>query len=186
MSNLEKLTQTPPAIPPIGYSPEALQWYAVHTMARHEKRVASQFLEKEILTFLPLFQEVHQWSDRLSKVDMPLFSCYAFVRIVPTAENRLKVLRTSGVIGFVGAKGQGTSIRDEEIESLKTAMREKIPCISHPFINIGKRVRILGGCLDGIEGILERHGTDQSLIVSVELLQRSVSIRVNGYNIELI
>ena len=186
MSNLQKLIPTPPAIPPIGYSPEALQWYAVHTMARHEKRVAGQFLEKAIFTFLPLFQEVHQWSDRLSKVDMPLFSCYAFVRIVPTAENRVNVLRTPGVIGFVGAKGQGTAIRDEEIESLRTAIREKIPYISHPFINVGKRVRILGGCLHGIEGILERHGADQSLIVSVELLQRSVSIRVDGYDIQLI
>lgn len=186
MSDLQRAFQATPPIPPIGLSPAESKWFAVHTMARHEKRVASQFLEKQIFTFLPLFQQVHQWSDRQSKVDLPLFSCYAFVRIVPTAENRVKVLQTPGVIGFVGAKGLGTSIRDEEMESLRTATREKIPLVAHSFINVGKRVRILGGCLDGIEGILERHGADQSLIVSVELLQRSVSIRANGYNIEVI
>jgi len=153
MSGFQKHLQSTPATPPIGFEPEESKWYAVHTMARHEKRVVAQFLEKKVFTFLPLLQQVHRWSDRQSKVEIPLFSCYAFVRIVPTAENRVKVVRTPGVLGFVGDKGLGTSIRDEEIESLQTAMREKIPCLAHSFINAGKRVRILGGCLDGIEGI---------------------------------
>jgi transcription antitermination factor NusG len=155
-------------------------------MSRHEKRVAFQLLSKKIFTFLPLLQQVHRWSDRQSKVEVPLFSCYAFVRIVPTAESCVKVLQTPGVVGFVGAKGQGTSIPNEEIESLRTAMREKIPCVAHPFIKNGKRVRIRGGSLDGMEGILERQGADQSLVVSVELLQRSISIQVSGYDIEVI
>jgi transcription antitermination factor NusG len=54
----------------------------------------------------------------------------------------------------------------------------------HPFIRIGQRVRVRGGSLNGIEGILLRQGKDQSLIVSVELLQRSVAIRVEGYEVE--
>jgi transcription antitermination factor NusG len=186
MSGLQKLFQCPPATPPIGFTTEESKWYAVHTMARHEKRVAMQFLEKKVFAFLPLLEQVHRWSDRQSKVEVPLFSCYVFVRIEPSAENRMKVVRTPGVLGFAGAKGQGTSIRNDEIESLRTAIREKVPCHAHHFIKIGQRVRILGGCLDGIEGILEKQGEDQTLIVSVELLQRSVSIRVNGYDVELI
>jgi transcription antitermination factor NusG len=186
VSGLQKHFQSTSVNPPIGFSPEDSNWYAVHTMARHEKRVATQFLEKEVLTFLPLLQQVHRWSDRQSKVEVPLFSCYAFVRIVPTVENRLKVVRTPGVIGFVGNERQGTSIPDDEIESLRTAMREKIPCLPHHFVETGRRVRIRGGCLNGIEGILERQGADQRLVVSVELLRRSVSIRVEGYEIEMI
>jgi transcription antitermination factor NusG len=65
------------------------------------------------------------------------------------------------------------------------ALREKIPCAVHPFIRVGQRVRVRGGSLDGMEGILLRQGKDESLIVSVELLQRSVAIRVNGYNVDL-
>jgi transcription antitermination factor NusG len=170
----------------IAIVPERAKWYAVHTIARHEKRVAEQLQEKRIFTFLPVLQQIHRWSDRLRKVDVPLFSCYAFVRIAPNGQNRLDVLQTKGVLGFVGSKGQGTSIADEEIEGLRTAMREKIPCVPHPFIESGKRVRIRGGCLDAIEGILERQGPDQSLVVSIELLRRSVSIRVDGYDIEAI
>ena len=167
-------------------APGEARWFAVHTMARHEKRVAAQLQEKRILTFLPVLQQIRRWSDRLSKVDVPLFSCYAFVCIAPSAQNRVEVLQTKGVLGFVGSKGLGTSIRDEEIESLRAAMREKIPCVPHHFIESGRRVRIRGGCLDAIEGILEWQGPDQTLVVSIELLRRSVSIRVNGYDIEAI
>ena len=186
MSNLAIYARTIAVTPLMSVAPEQAQWYAVHTMARHEKRVAAQFEEKRIFTFLPMLQQLHRWSDRTCKVDVPLFSCYAFVRIAPTAQNRVEVLRTKGVLGFVGGKGQGTSIREEEIESLRTAMKEKIHCVPHPFIENGKRVRIRGGCLDAIEGILERQGSDQSLVVSIELLRRSISIRVNGYDIEAI
>jgi transcription antitermination factor NusG len=186
MSGLQNHTLSMTATHPSGFPSEESKWYAVQTVARHEKRVATQFEGKQIFTFLPLLPQVRKWSDRQKLIDMPLFSCYTFVRIVPTAENCVNVLRTPGVLGFVGNKGQGTPIRNEEIETLRTTMREKIPCQSHPFIKVGNRVRIVGGCLDGIEGILKRHGADQSLIVSVELLQRSVSIRVDGYRVELV
>ncbi len=154
-------------------------------MARHEKRIAAQFEEKSVCTFLPLLHQVHTWSDRRKVVEIPMFSCYAFVHMVQTVEERLKVLRTPGVLGFVGSERQGTPIPDEQIESLRKAISEKLPCLPHPFISVGKRVRICGGSLNGVEGILMRQGADQSLIISVELLQRSVSIRVEGYDIEL-
>ena len=160
-------------------------WYAIHTVARHEKCVAQQLQEKGVFTFLPLMHVIRQWSDRRAKVEVPLFSCYAFVHTVRTAEERLKVLRTPGVLGFVGSERIGTPIPDEEIENLQTAIREKIPLAVHPFLTAGKRVRIRGGSLDGMEGILVGQAGDKRLVVSVELLQRSVAIRVEGYDVEL-
>jgi transcription antitermination factor NusG len=186
VSNLEAHFESAVAVPRLSLAPEESKWYAVHAMARHEKRVAAQFEEKRVCTFLPLLRQIHRWSDRRSVVEVPMFSCYAFVRIIQTANERLKVLRTPGVLGFVGSERQGTAIPDVQIESLRTAISEKIPCLPHPFISTGQRVRIRGGSLNGIEGILVRKGYDQSLVVSVELLQRSVSIRVEGYDIELV
>jgi transcription antitermination factor NusG len=185
MSNVQIYPQGSLAIPPIALAPDGSSWYAIQTMARHEKRVNSQLQEKGIFTFLPLLQEVHQWSDRRRKVEVPLFNCYTFVRVVPTVENRVKVLSTSGALSFVGNERLGTPIPDEEIGSLRTAIREKIPYALHPYVSVGKRVRIRGGSLDGVEGILVGQGADQSLVVSVELLHRSVSIRVDGYDVEL-
>jgi transcription antitermination factor NusG len=172
-------------VPALYFEPEESHWYAIHTMARHEKWIAQQLQEKRVFTFLPLLQQIHRWSDRQNKVEVPLFSCYAFVRIARTAENRLKVLRIPGVLGFVGSERQGTPIPDEQIESLRKAISENIPCFPHPFMRAGRRVRIRGGSLDGVEGILVRQGRDQSLVVSVELLHRSVAIRVEGYEIDL-
>lgn len=119
-------------------------------------------------------------------VEVPMFGCYAFVRIAQTTDERLRILRTPGVLSFVGSERQGTPIPDEQIESLRTAIREKIPCFPHPFVSVGMRVRIRGGSLDGVEGILVGQGGGQSLVVSVELLHRSMSIRVDGYDIELV
>ena len=180
--HLESITQ----LPPLNSAPQESSWYAVHTMARHEKRVAAQFEEKRVCTFLPLLGQIHRWSDRRVKVEVPMFGCYAFVRIGQTVEERLKVLRTPGVLGFVGSERQGTPIPEEQIESLRIAINGKIPCFPHAFISAGRRVRIRGGSLDGVEGILVRQGGDQSLILSVELLKRSVAIRVEGYDIELV
>ena len=165
-------------------APEESSWYAVHTLARHEKRVSAKLQDARICTFLPLIQELHRWSDRRVAVETPLFGCYAFVRIAQKPEERLKVLRTSGVLGFVGSERQGTPIPDEQIESLRTAIDKKIPFHPHAFLSAGQRVRICGGSLDGVQGILVRHAGDQSLVVSVELLHRSVAIRVEGYAVE--
>jgi transcription antitermination factor NusG len=173
-----------PHLPELDMVPESAQWYAVHTKARHEKRVAERFEEKRVTTFLPLLTRIHKWSDRLTKVQVPMFSCYAFVRVNQSAEQRLKVLRTPGVLGFVGSEGQGTPIPDEEIESLQTAIHENLPCLPHPFLTTGSRVRIRGGSLDGMQGILVGHAGEATLVVSVELLRRSVSIRVEGYDVE--
>src|ERR1700680_5287194 len=162
--NLESTSQ----VPPLAFSQEESSWYAVHTLARHEKRVAAQFEEMRVRTFLPLLHQVHRWSDRRSVVEIPMFSCYAFVRVVQDVEERLKVLRTPGVLGFVGSERQGTPIPDEQIESLRKAISKNIPCLAHPFISAGKRVRIRGGSLDGVEGILMLQGRDQRLVISVE------------------
>src|ERR1700681_1636786 len=117
--------------PALSLVPEDSNWYAIHTRPRHEKWIARQLQEKKVFTFLPLLQQIHQWSDRRSKVEVPLFSCYAFVRIAQTSEARLKVLRTPGVLSFVGSERQGTPIPDDQVENLRTVIREKILCALH-------------------------------------------------------
>ena len=143
-----------------------------------------QLEEKGLTTFLPLVTEVHRWSDRRKVVELPLFSCYAFVHMAASAEARLDVLQTRGVIGFVGIHGVGIPIPDKEIEDIKTLLARDAPCTPYPFLKLGKRVRIRGGCFDGVEGILVGKNRDRSLVVSIELIQRSVAVRIDGYDVE--
>ena len=159
-------------------------WFAVQTKARHEKRVAAELEEKGVSAFLPLFTEVHQWSDRKREVQLPLFANYVFVRIGEDRETRVAVLETNGVFRFTGNRGVGTPIPDEQIEAIQAIVQNNIPFVPYPFMGVGKKVRIRGGSLEGLQGVILSINGDQSLIVSVESIQRSIAIRIAGYQVE--
>ena len=159
-------------------------WFAVQTRPRHEKKVDSELREKGIRSFLPLHRERRRWSDRYQWVELPMFSQYLFVNLLPTPESRLRVLQTAGIVQFVGATGCGTPISNEQIESLHAIVSHRISAAPHEFLRVGERVRIRGGALDGIEGILSGIRNDKSLVVSVDLIQKSVAIRIDGFEVE--
>lgn len=159
-------------------------WYAVHTRARHEKSVVQRLQERGVTTFLPLMSEVRRWSDRKKVVEVPLFGCYVFARIAPTNPDRLRVLQLDGVLSLVGKRGEGTPIPEGQIDSVRLLLDERIPWGSHPFLKIGQRVRIRSGALDGMEGILVARNGDRTLVISVDAIQRSLAVRVEGYDVE--
>jgi transcription antitermination factor NusG len=165
-------------------SPEVESWYGLQTRPRHEKIVARRLEERGVTTFLPLITEVHRWSDRKKSVEMPLFSTYVFAKFVPNRNERLRVLRVDGVFGLVGARGEGTPIPNEQIDSVRTLMKEQLPWSSYPFLKIGQRVRLCSGALEGLEGILISRNGDQALVISVDAIQRSLAVRVEGYQVE--
>jgi len=163
---------------------EPAQWYALRTRSRHEKMVADQLHQQGIENFLPLVKRTRQWSDRVKEIELPLFSGYTFVRVVLSSPDRLRVLQTHGVAGLVGTRGAGMAIPEAQIESLKTVIGTEVHFEERPFLQIGQRVRIQGGALDGIEGILAAHKGDRTLVISVEPIHRSLSICVEGYRVE--
>jgi len=175
------LPSTSPAIPS-----EELFWYAVQTRSRQERKVATQLVEKQITAFLPLLKEVHRWSDRRKTVEQPLFPGYVFVRLPKQVETRISVVRTSGVVRFVGIQGNAIPIPDKEIDDIQTLLSTDIPFGLFPFLHAGQKVRIRGGYLDGVEGILTKKNADQSVVVSIALIQRSLAIRVTGFDLETI
>ena len=163
-----------------------MEWYAIQTRSRHEKMVVQQLQNQGIITFLPLSSQVREWSDRQKVVEFPLFPGYAFVQLVYGPDERLRVLRTEGVVNFVGPGGQGIAIPAKQIEHIQTLLASKVPFENYPFLKAGQRVRIRGGALNGTEGILVRQDADRMLVISVELIQRSLSIRLQGYEVEVV
>lgn len=164
--------------------PEEPSWFAVQTRPRHEKKVSQGLKEKGIHSFLPFRREKRQWSDRQQWVEFPLFSQYVFVQIPVTQESRVNVLRTSGVLRFAGMPGCGTPVPDEQIENLRVITEQRIPLAPHEFVKVGDKVRIRGGALNGVEGILAAVKNDKSFVVSVDLIQKSVAIRIDGFEVE--
>lgn len=161
-------------------------WFALETRARHEKKVLALLEAKGVETFLPLLAQLHRWSDRKKLVRVPLFPGYLFVRHDGTAEARRRALETRGLVGFVGNGGKGLPIPDKQIQDIQTVLASHAPCALFPFLRAGQRVRIRGGCLDGIEGILVARNEDRSLVISVEPILQSVAIRIEGYEIEVL
>jgi len=159
-------------------------WFAIQTRPRYEKKVAVALQEKGVNTFLPLSSATHQWSDRRRLVQLPLFSGYVFVRISLSLGARVSVLQTNGVVSFVGVRNMGIPIPDCEIEALQSVLEGGTAFEPYPHLNIGQRVRICGGCLDGVEGVLVAVNGERSLIVSVNLIQRSIAMRIDGYKVE--
>jgi len=159
-------------------------WYAVQTRPRFEKKVHSTLLNKGLDVFLPLSKQARRWSDRRVQIEVPLFPCYLFARIVPLPVNRISVLRASGVIAFVGMHGQGIPIPDSQIENLQILAATNVTTCEYPYLKLGQRVRIRGGCLEGVEGVLLAREGDSKIVVSVDAIQRSLAISMNGYDIE--
>jgi transcription termination/antitermination protein NusG len=164
---------------------ETANWYAVQTRARNEKAISERLQEQGLTTFLPLVTEVRRWSDRKKKVELPLFSCYVFVKLVAANnEERMRVYRTNGVFRIVSMHGEAIPIPDEQIDALRAVVTQQVPWSAHPFLKIGQRVRIRSGSLQGVEGVLLSNNGDRTLILSVDAIQRSLAVRVEGYEVE--
>ncbi len=182
MATLIQSWDDPQLLPAAAQSEES--WYAVQTRARHEKMVEYRLQERGVTTFLPLMTEVHRWSDRKKLVQVPLFGCYVFAKIAATNVERLRLLRVEGVLNLLGSGKEGTPIPDNEIESVRILLEQRLPWSSHPFLKIGQRVRIRSGALEGMEGVLVSRNGDRTLVISVEAIHRSLAVRVEGYEVE--
>lgn len=173
------------AMLPLRTEPEEEVWFAVQTRYRFEKRVAEQLAGKGIGVFLPLRKENRDWSDRKKVIMVPLFPGYAFVRSDRSVVRRLLVLQTGGVMGFVSFAGTAAIVPPKQIEHLQLLLAEDVPFTLSPFVEMGQRVRIRGGCLHGVEGLLTQRDKGK-LVISIESIQRSLAIEIQGHELELI
>jgi transcription antitermination factor NusG len=160
------------------------RWYAAYTCANHEKRVAEQLKGRAVEHFLPLYKSVRRWKDRHVRLELPLFPGYVFVRL--PLRDRLGVLQVPSVARLVTFNGVPAALPEEEIESLREALASQLRAEPHPFLKVGRRVRIITGPLAGHEGILlRRRGRDrQRVVLSIDLIHRSVSVDLDASDIE--
>lgn len=160
---------------------DELRWYAVYTCARHEKAIARQFEQRGVMHFLPLYQEIHRWNNRSARVSLPLFPGYVFVRT--STRNRYEPLQVPGVLHYVGTGAIQCPIPDEEIEVLRRLLISGKDVGPHPYLRIGRSVRIASGPLEGLCGIIERTKSGRRFVVSVEMIKRSIAIELDGFQI---
>jgi transcription antitermination factor NusG len=157
-------------------------WYALYTCPRHEKRVAEQIEQRRISCFLPLYRSVRRWKDRRKELELALFPGYVFVRVA--LHDRLRVLQLPSAVRFVSFNGHPVPLPEAEIESLRRGLDGRARMAPHPYLQVGRRVRVSNGPMAGLEGILRRRKEGVRLVVSIEMLMRAVAVEVDEADVE--
>jgi len=169
-----------PAVAP--KAPGSEQWYALYTCPRHEKRVAEQIERRSFSCFLPLYRSVRRWKDRRKELDLALFPGYVFVRMA--LANRLRVLQLPGVVRLVSFHGQPAALPTEEIEALQNRLSRGPKIEPHPYLRAGRRVQVRSGPMQGLEGIIVRTKDRCRVVLSIDLIMRSVAVEVDEADLE--
>jgi transcription antitermination factor NusG len=166
------------------YGPPAQQghWYALVVQPKHEKAVDEYLRRRGLAALCPTYQARKSWSDRIKVVDLPLFAGYVFSCF--SYAQRIVALSTAGVRAIVGFGPTPQPIPDAEIAALQSIRIAGLPMRPWPYLRVGQRVQVVKGCLAGLEGILAREKDLFRVVVSVEMLMRSVAIEVERDSIE--
>lgn len=158
------------------------EWYALWTRSHCEQLVCDQLTAKGFEIFLPT---IDVWSRRAGvrrRIPVPMFSGYLFLRHTIDKRSYTEVRKARGLVGILGERWDRlAAVPSQEIEAIQTVLRTRAAVLPHAYLREGQRVRITRGPLAGVEGILVRQNPPQGLVVlSVELLQRSVAVEVDS------
>jgi transcription antitermination factor NusG len=161
---------------------EISDWWALYTRHQHEKTVAEVLSAKGFEVFLPLYESIRCWKDRNKKLTLPLFPCYVFVR--GGLNRRLQVVTTPGVHMILFNGENVATIPEVEIDTIRKAVEGPFRVEPHPFLKCGERVRVIRGSLQGVEGVLVRKKNLYRLVLSVDMMAKSVAIEIDATDVE--
>ena len=160
------------------------RWYALHTKSRHEKFVEVELRKKGIKTFLPLRKVKRHWSDRLKEIEEPLFSGYLFVQT--PLRNRLEVLKTRGSVRLLGFNSLPTPVSEKDLKAVRHFIEQEIAIDPYPYLAEGNRVYTRSGRFKGVEGFIVRKDKQMRLVISLDLLMQSISVKLDEALVEKI
>jgi transcription antitermination factor NusG len=156
-------------------------WYAGYTASRHEKRVAERFAQRGVEHFLPLYETIHRWNNGRHRVQLPLFPGYIFVRIA--LQDRLRVIEVPGFVRLVGFNSLPHPLPEADINRMKEALNKGVLAEPYPYLTVGTRVEIRNGPMQGMTGILLRRQNRCRVVISVDLIMRSMAVEVEAADV---
>ena len=181
-----QLAQSEPSAPGLqqaaGYTEAA--WYPLQTRYQCERKVDAALRDRGFESFAPMQQVARRWSDRTRMVATPLFPGYMFVRMVADPALLSTVARLPGLVRFVTCGHELVAVTDAEMTNVRAVAANDTEYEPGPFPAVGERVRILGGCLEGIEGVLIGQTNREDIVISVSSIQQSLKVSLGNYQIE--
>jgi len=161
--------------------PNEMLWYAGYTASRHEKRVAEHFAQRGVEHFLPLYETIHRWNNGRHRVQLPLFPSYIFVHIA--LRDRMRVIEVPGFVRLVGFNSLPCPLPEVDINRMKEALNKGVVAEPYPYLTVGRRVEVRNGPLQGMTGILLRRQNKCRVVISVDLIMRSMAVEVEAADV---
>ncbi len=159
-------------------------WFALQVVPRHEKSVDRILEHKGCDHFLPICSVRRKWSDRVKIVAEPLFPGYVFCR---SQRNLMPIIRgVPGIMRIVAFGGIPHPIPDKEIEALQQIVHSQREYSSIPYLNIGQKVQVISGPLAGISGIITQFKNRDRLVISLDVIMKSVSVELGQLEVALV
>jgi transcription antitermination factor NusG len=173
-------------MPDIPDSNFGARWHVLWTRSHCEQLVHDQLATNHFEVFMPKFNAWARRAGNRSLSGTPLFPGYLFLRHALDKESYLEVRKARGLVTILGERwDRPATLPDSEIEAIRRLAGAKVPTVAHPYLKEGARIRITRGALAGIEGILLKLRMNRGLLVlSVNLLQRSVAVEVDCTTVE--
>ena len=163
---------------------EQPRWYALYTRSRCEKQIAAHLEQQGVEFFLPLYSSMRRWKDRRVELQLPLFPSYVFVNLL--LRRRLDVLNVPGAVRFVAFGGRPAVLPESDLLRLRSGLDMGLGAQPHPYLKVGRRVRLRSGPLSGMEGVLVRRKCRFRLVISIDLIMRSIIVEVDTADIEAV
>ena len=164
-----------------------MPWYAIHTRSRHEDQVFIGLTQKSYHAFLPKLEVWSKRKDRRKRIHIPMFPGYLFVELLSLGnDTKLDVLKTFGVVRILG-KPRGSepiAVPDAKIDAIQRIVQSKVEVQQLQYPKVGEPARIIDGPFKGVEGLVLKTDYDKEIfVIGIELLQRSVAIKLEGFQI---
>lgn len=163
---------------------DAEAWFALQVIPQHEKKVALMLEHKGFRQFLPTYKARRKWSDRVKMIDLPLFPGYVFCRTQRSSIG--STLGTPSIYRVVSFGGKPYPVPEEEITALQCVVSSKRDICSYPYLTVGRRVQVKTGPLAGIRGFIAQVKNRDRLIISVDLITKSVSVTVQASEVSVL
>ncbi len=156
---------------------QELKWYVMYTTSRAEKKVAERLTDAGLEVFLPMVEELRQWSDRKKKVQKALFNGYVFVK---TDRNNLwNCLQTPGAVRFVNFAGVPATIRDEDVETIQRVVATGVAIETDGSeISPGEKVKVIGGSLEDMVGECVEKGNKDYFLIRIPGIYQNMLVSI--------
>jgi len=161
-----------------------LQWYVLHTRSRFENVVSDGLLKKAFEVYLPRIQVPSKRRDRKKMIHVPLFPGYIFVRTDLNPYQQLEIVKTVGVVRFVGNRQGPLPVRTEAIESLRIMVASDRDIVTGRRLRRGDRVRVTAGPFAGVVGTFVRYRGQSRVVVNIEALGQYAAVEVDLDDVE--